>query len=268
MEKYLVLCDLDDTLLTSDKKVTKESSDFIKEFNKSGNMFCICTGRPYQGAYEFYKDIGKSTPLVCDNGCSIYFKDEEPKFFGIEVNLFKELMDKLKDYSNSIYAVTGNKVTYSFNYNKVPDFIKHNELNDIVNFEDDFENAIYDVLIINLNIQDIYYDNVIDILESYKEEIEYTYWGNFLGDCGFEVRSIKGSKGNALKYLKDKYKFKDTHTLAFGDQLNDISMLKEAGFGVSMINANEEVKKVTKYQTEFDNNNNGVIEFIKKNKLY
>lgn len=35
-----------------------------------------------------------------------------------------------------------------------------------------------------------------------------------------------------------------------------------------MINANEEVKKVTKFQTEFDNNNNGVIEFIKKNKLY
>lgn len=45
-------------------------------------------------------------------------------------------------------------------------------------------------------------------------------------------------------------------------------MLKEAYYGVSMVNAHEEVKKETKYTTDFDFNNNGVIEFLKKHKLY
>ncbi len=268
MDKYLVLCDLDDTLLTSEKKVSKESSDFIKEFNKSGNMFCICTGRPYQGAYEFYKSIGASTPLVCDNGCSIYFKDEDPVFFGIELNIFKEMILKLKEISVDIYAVTANKVSYSYNFDKVPEFIKHNEFNDIVNIEDDFENAKHEPLLINLNIHQIYYDKCIEILESYKDYVQYTYWGNVIGECGFEVKSIKGSKGNALKYLKNKYNFKKDHTLAFGDQVNDIPMLKEAHYGVAMINASDDIKKETKYQTEYDFNHNGVIEFIKKHKLY
>ena len=268
MNKYLVLCDLDDTLLTSNKEISDDSIKFINKFKKFDNIFCIATGRPYQGAYKYYEILGKDTPFVCDNGCSIYFKNEPNVFFGIDLKIFKELIQKIIGMDESIFVVTGNKTTYSHNYYLVPDFLKHNELNDITNIENDFDNGEYIPLIINLHLKDEYYDECIKILDSYKEFIQYIFWGKNDDICAFEIRSINGSKGNALKYLKNKYKIKDDHTIAFGDQLNDIDMLKEAYYGVSMINASDDVKKETKYTTDLDFNNNGVIEFIKKHKLY
>ena len=56
--------------------------------------------------------------------------------------------------------------------------------------------------------------------------------------------------------------------MAFGDQYNDLSMIKEAHYGVAMINAVEDLKKETIYFTTSDFNHNGVIKFIKKNKLF
>ena len=44
MPKYLVACDLDDTLLTKDKKITNKTLRFIKKFTDSGNYFVLCTG--------------------------------------------------------------------------------------------------------------------------------------------------------------------------------------------------------------------------------
>ncbi len=242
MKKYLVLCDLDNTLLTNEKEITKESIDFIKEFKRLGNIFCIATGRPYQGAYKYYELLGKDSAYVCDNGCSIHFKDEPPVFFGINIGIFKELMHKLINIDKCIFVVTNNIVTYSHNYDLVPDFLKHNELNNIKNIENDFDNMEDIPLIINLYLEEKYYDECVTILDNYKEYIQYTYWGNNDSVCAFEIRAINGSKGNALKYLKNKYNIKDDHTIAFGDQLNDISMLKEAYYGVSMINASDEVK--------------------------
>ena len=64
------------------------------------------------------------------------------------------------------------------------------------------------------------------------------------------------------------YHIDDDKTMSFGDQLNDISMIKEANYGVAMINAVGELKSHTKYVTDYDFNNNGVIEFIKKHNLY
>ncbi len=268
MKKYLVLCDLDDTLLTADKEITQDSINFIKKFKELGNLFCIATGRPYQGAYTYYETLGKDMPYICDNGCSIYFKNKPPIFFEIDLKIFKELINKLKEKDNAIFVVTGNKTTYSHNYDLVPDFLKHNELNDVKNIENDFDSGEYIPLICNLYLKAEFYDECVEILNGYKKYIQYTYWGTNDDTCAFEIRSINGSKGNALKYLKNKYKIEDDHTIAFGDQLNDIDMLKEAYYGVSMVNAHEEVKKETKYTTDFDFNNNGVIEFLKKHKLY
>ncbi len=268
MEKYLVLCDLDDTLLTNEKEITADSVDFIRKFKDLDNLFCIATGRPYQGAYKYYEILGKDAPYICDNGCSIYFKNEPTIFFGIDLEIFKEIINQIIGMDQCIFVVTGNKTTYSHNYDLVPDFLKHNELNDIKNIENDFDSGEYIPLICNLYLKEEYYDNCLNILNNYKKYIQYTYWGNNDHICAFEIRSINGSKGNALKYLKNKYDIKDDHTIAFGDQLNDIDILKEAFYGVSMINANEEVKKETKYTTDLDFNNNGVIDFIKKHKLY
>jgi len=72
---YLVLCDLDNTLLTKKKHITLRSLLAIKSFVRKGNFFVIASGRPLSGTIKYYKQLGVKMPMVCDNGASIYFPD-------------------------------------------------------------------------------------------------------------------------------------------------------------------------------------------------
>ncbi|MBR5496163.1 MAG: HAD hydrolase family protein, partial [Oscillospiraceae bacterium] len=44
-KKLLLATDMDGTLLTTDKRITKENLDAIDKFTKAGGIFTIATGR-------------------------------------------------------------------------------------------------------------------------------------------------------------------------------------------------------------------------------
>ncbi len=269
MYNFLVCCDLDDTLLRKDKTISNESIDFIRNYIDSNNLFCICTGRPYQGCINYYKDIDRDLPLICDNGCSIYLNNNESIFIDVDINLVKDIFIKLKNKYVSSLLVTGKKITYSFNYKEVPDFLKHNELNDITNIDGIIEDIVeINPLIINIWLKEEYLKDILIIKEEYKDLLDITIWDLYDSKYGIEIRNIKGNKGNALRLIKERYNINDKNTISFGDQLNDISMLNEAYYGVAMINSNPKVLELSKYITKHDNNEDGVIKFLIDNKLY
>ena len=54
----ILLCtDLDETLLTTDKKVSKENYDAIEYFKKEGGKFTFITGRVHQTSEEIFNTI-------------------------------------------------------------------------------------------------------------------------------------------------------------------------------------------------------------------
>ena len=61
-------------------------------------------------------------------------------------------------------------------------------------------------------------------------------------DQNVEINQGHANKGEALLALAKHLGIQREQTLAFGDGLNDLSMLKEAGIGVAMANACDEAK--------------------------
>lgn len=59
-----------------------------------------------------------------------------------------------------------------------------------------------------------------------------------------EINQVHANKGEALLALATHLGLKREQTIAFGDGLNDLSMLKEAGIGVAMANACNEAKEI------------------------
>ena len=51
--------------------------------------------------------------------------------------------------------------------------------------------------------------------------------------------------------------------MAFGDYLNDMSMILECGQSYAMKNAHDDIKKAARYVTEFDNDNDGVMRVLR-----
>lgn len=82
--------------------------------------------------------------------------------------------------------------------------------------------------------------------------------------AGIELTNRDVSKGHALKILCESLKIEKENVAAFGDNVNDISMLHYAGVSVAMENGNEEAKKAARYITG-SNTAGGVAEFLYSN---
>ena len=63
--------------------------------------------------------------------------------------------------------------------------------------------------------------------------------------------------------LNTALNIKKSEVIAFGDELNDVSLIRYAGTGIAMANARKEVKQCADIITS-SNNDNGVAQIIHK----
>lgn len=265
MPKYLYVVDLDDTLLTKKKKIRKKTIRFIKKITQKGNMFCICTGRPFAGAIEYYNTINVKMPMITDNGATIYFLDTT-KQFSIDLKIFKKFIIEVHDFI--IAGITANDNTiYIQNKKEVPSWLIHDEVKETIIKEGNLKDIVdKDLILPNLWVKEDKQKEFQIILDKYHDTIGYRNWGLFDKKYSYELFSVSASKGLAMNYLKEKFNL--DYSVSFGDQWNDLSMIELADYGVAMKNAVKVLKDNAKYQTYKDCDHNGVVHFIKKKKLF
>ena len=77
-----------------------------------------------------------------------------------------------------------------------------------------------------------------------------------------EINDISANKGSGLKYIAEYLNIPVKATMAFGDGLNDMSMIQTAGIGIEMGNACKEIIEIADHVTT-DCDHDGVAEGIK-----
>lgn len=83
-------------------------------------------------------------------------------------------------------------------------------------------------------------------------------------DTNIEITDKNANKGLALEAYAKEHNIKMEEVMAFGDSLNDYSMLsRDFGYTVAMGNAIDKIKKAAKYITN-TNDEDGVACFVKK----
>ena len=75
--------------------------------------------------------------------------------------------------------------------------------------------------------------------------------------------NAESSKWVAINSIIEKFGISKENVIAFGDDINDLEMIKNAGTGVAMGNAEEQLKSIANYITD-TNVNDGVAMFLKK----
>ena len=79
-----------------------------------------------------------------------------------------------------------------------------------------------------------------------------------------EVMPKNTGKGEALMWLAEHLGIPQSETLAFGDAMNDESMIRLAGTSVAMKNGDQTIKNIADYISEYTNDEDGVARFIEK----
>lgn len=94
--------------------------------------------------------------------------------------------------------------------------------------------------------------------EKYGHELKVT----LAGDQWLDTMEPGINKGNGLKLLQETLGILPEETAAFGDQLNDIEMLKQAYYSFAVANARPESKKTARFAAD-SNVNQGPLKVMK-----
>ena len=263
--KYIFAVDLDGTLLNDEAKLTKETIDYVRSLDKEKYKFVITTGRPYLGMISFYNELGLDTYVICNSGTSVMLPNSNFKSINhnIEKSLFLAFYNKSLDLLESA-IFTDEDRCYIYNGQFNNEFFKHIQKGAKV-IDGDYNKTIVDgpsggLFILKSGCD----EKFLKIAELFKDKIGVRCWGNFYGCDYYEYYQVGFNKSTSLYDLLNLYNADVSQLVCFGDSINDNEMLMMTENGVCMLNGKDELKKYANYITKYDNNHNGVIEFIKE----
>lgn len=260
----LICCDLDGTLLTDDKKISDINKKAITKFKNLGYHFVLATGRPLNGVLPLIEELDlnrDNDATICYNGAVVRLNKSKEVLYSTTIpgSLVKELYKESLRLNVFFHFFAENGTLYTAKeneYTEVEERINHIEAKVIDPLEiDDNDKFIKAMMVCDSNSLDAARKNLdpkfsnLGISRSSKIFLE------------FQDKNV--SKGKGLLFLKDFYKLSNEETCAFGDEENDISMIREAYKGVAMENARDSVKKEASDIT-LSNNDSGVGVYINK----
>jgi len=269
--KKLIVSDLDGTLLDNPKSLSKEYIDDLNELIDKGLKFTIATGRDMKKTLKAIRGLNLPYPCILTNGALLAdLKTQEflkitrikPKIiddildlsekFNIPPMVFAVFDPKLKNvsFNKGTWGVKGIKPLESEKY--LP-FKEH----DVVSIQfhttkdllDPFKNRIEKKFGKEINL--IYIEDVAYNALGYEGD---WYW--------LEINSHEAGKAQMLQHLTQILGINMEDVIAFGDNHNDIGMLKAAGLGIAMENSPNELKAIADDIT-LSNSEGGVIKYIK-----
>ncbi len=272
--KLLVL-DVDGTLFGSDGKVSMSSIEAMKKAQEKGVTIMLASGRDYSSLpLDQLKDVDIPYVITC-NGSAAY-KTETKE------TLYEECLDTEEMLEVFAYVLErgihlnvqmngGNyteKKCQSYIRNMaVPDYVKEvldetcEPLDDIVEFVRKNE---VDILKVTLNFQmkeDGEYLNREEVNQYLKKLPDiHVVDGGF---ANLEFNKAGVSKASGIRFMSKYLGIPKEDIMAIGDSENDIEMLKEAGLGIAMGNALDEVIAVADDVTA-PNDEDGVAKAIEK----
>lgn len=262
--KKIIFVDMDETLLTTDKKICKENVDAIERMISEGHIFAINTGRPLNAVKKLATGLNmkKNCYILSFHGTNIYECETEKIIHADSmdsvdaINILK-LIDKEGIHSQT-FTVDGIYTTQDDDILK--EYNKYSgEPYTIINSYDELEGLLlHKVMAIDFND----HIKLARFQEKYAN-VSSKSFSSFFSCSEYLEYTLKGAdKGNGVRFLSDYLNISIDNTIACGDERNDISMLKAAGLGVCMINGNEEAKRAADYITRNNNNNGGIAEVI------
>ena len=260
-----IMCDIDGTLLASKGYVTDKTVEMIKKAREEGILFGLSTGRDVNSIQTFLKDWhieGLVDLIVGTGGAEIYdytlniSKSQYP----LDGESIKEIIEHFKDMDCN-FTICHEGILYA---PKDDDYIRDMAEGDGIEYRvvdfDTFLTRPYRKLMIICDPS--YMPQIVERSKSFKNK-EYKASALVTTSFLYEYMDPHVSKSNGLKEALALHNISLSQCMAFGDEDNDIDMLKEAGIGVVMENGSIHAKDAADYVTK-DRDSNGIGVFIEK----
>jgi HAD superfamily hydrolase (TIGR01484 family) len=241
MPRYRLLAlDLDGTTLTEEKTLTEETRKWILRAEQAGVTVIFATGRGTQTTQQYWEELGLNSPMVLVNGAEIW---DSPgvlrKRYTIDREHIRKLHKLAVEWGAYFWGYSAESLTSKRNWTE----------------------SMFDRDWMKFGIR---HDDPATIL---KLRDIVRSWGTLeitaSAPVNMEIAPLGISKESGVRAVCDRLGIGMDEVMAIGDNLNDLRLIRAAGLGVAMGNADDELKQAAGAMTD-TNERDGVAKAIRR----
>lgn len=257
-ERTMVVLDLDDTLLTSEKTIPEATVNYLKHLQNDDDVFLTFdTGRPYRAVKAYYDKLNLSGRIICNSGSLIIAPHENNRIY-FEVHHEASSINRIIDNMGigsflNIMVEDGHDLYLAYNNDVMKDFCYTEGMNVICGPRFHEIKSPSGAVFVLKDEKDR--DRLMSLGNLPSSQTGLRFWEN----SNVAELYFKGvNKASAMYQLAREEGIHRSDIIAFGDGESDIEMLYRSGFGVAMKNADDKVKRGADMVSLDDNNHEGV----------
>ncbi len=267
MKKIVIATDLDGTLLNDDAELSAYSKEIIDKALKQGITIVPCTARPYKWLPQSLLETDIRY-FVTANGAAIYDKVENKVVSSYYINnrTILDIIALVEEYKGT-YFVTLDGIGYCEQRfaDQLKEIVKDDKVvNDIMSQKKIIEDVVA------FTKKHPYFEkfnfNYTDLEDKEKSrQLINKYLGyncTSSSPSNIEIMAEGINKGKGLLEVCTLLKLEEVEISAFGDNLNDLDLLKVAHKKYAVNNAHADLKQVADIVLEETNDEDAVAKVI------
>lgn len=263
MQIKAVAFDLDDTLLRDDLTISAYTLGVLRRAAQEGIHVIPASGRARDSMISFVRQIGCASCYISCNGAEVWSPShellmrtlidpdtaQEIAAFGEEYNAYAQtyagphFFFNAEEDSEWAKAYAASSMLTGVRVGPLGPYLQDHETSKILMMAEPEQIAVM----------------LADARARFGSHISVTCSKPFF----LEFNPPKATKGNALTWCADHLGFSVSEAAAFGDSLNDLSMLQAAGLGIVMENGRADVQQIIPTHCS-SNMADGVAHFIEE----
>lgn len=238
----LIASDMDGTLLPEGtSNINPELPDVILKLREKGILFVAASGRQFISMQNVFKKIENDIMFIADNGSYVTYQGNVMNYRYFEQNVLEEIIAYVREMKNVFFMVSTPDYAYTDN---------REETEMIAWIREGYRvqiNVVEDVLKIDKKISKVAVFFKDKDAGQMTAEMRPRFKGKAnvvaSGDHWVDLIEAHTEKGYALEEIQRQMNIRKEETMAFGDNLNDISLLNCAKESYAVAGARKEVKK-------------------------
>ncbi|PWC11568.1 pyridoxal phosphatase [Brenneria corticis] len=248
MAYRVIALDLDGTLLDRQKRILPESLAALALARQQGIKVVIVTGRHHSAIHPFYQALQLDTPAICCNGTYVYdyLSGQASHTSPLSADQARSVLALLQKFAIHGLMYADDAMYYQHPTGHVtrtqawaaslpelqrPSFIQVGDLAQ----QADLSHAIWKFATHHADIP-----TLNDFSGAVEQELGLACEWSWQDQV--DIAQTGNSKGKLLRQWVEEQGIRMQEVVAFGDNFNDLSMLKSAGLGVAMGNSADEIK--------------------------
>lgn len=240
---YLLVSDLDGTLLNEEHQVSEKNAKAIRYFIDNGGRFTVATGRIREEVEPFLDELIMNVPAIISNGGMIYDFNSDfmimERFLPHQIESFTGQV--MEAYPKAGVMVVAEGQVMMVRENKIfrrdaelyrTDTLPRRKLSEM---GESWAKVLFSVETEEMTELEVYLrkqTSEVEIVQSYETSLELLPKGV--------------SKAEALQFVMKGLRMKEENVFVLGDNMNDYSMVDSVENGWCVENANPRLKEIAK----------------------